>query len=105
MVARGDLGVEIHLAEVPIIQKHLVALTRKAKKPAIVATQMLESMVKNPVPTRAEVSDIANAVLDGATHVMLSGETAFGGYPVNAVAAMADIVQTVETARTKRRVS
>ena len=96
MIARGDLGVEINYAEIPAIQKRIIKKAYQLGKPAITATQMLESMIHSPRPTRAETSDIANAVFDGTSAVMLSGETAVGEYPVEAVRSMAEIAITAE---------
>jgi len=96
MVARGDLGVEMGYAELTGIQKKLIRKTRKAHKIVITATQMMESMIQNPIPTRAEVSDVSNAVMDGTDAVMLSGETAVGAYPVEAIAAMAEVAVGAE---------
>jgi pyruvate kinase len=96
MVARGDLGVEVGYAELTGLQKHIISACRKRNRVVITATQMMESMIHNPVPTRAEVSDIANAVMDGTDAVMLSGESAVGKYPVKAVATMSQVILGAE---------
>ena len=96
MVARGDLGVEIPPAEVPLVQKELVKLAKKARIPVIIATQMMESMIDSLTATRAEVNDVANSVMDGADAVMLSGETSVGEYPVEVIKSMSSIILSVE---------
>ena len=97
MVARGDLGVELPIEDVPMVQKRCITLARESAKPVIVATQMLDSMISNSRPTRAEATDCANAVLDGADALMLSGETSVGQFPIEAVQTMARIIEKTET--------
>lgn len=97
MVARGDLGVELPMQRVPLLQKEIVRKCQTHAKPVIIATQMMESMISSPMPTRAEVSDVGNAVMDGADAVMLSGETSVGKYPIKVIEAMVKIIKEVET--------
>jgi pyruvate kinase len=104
MVARGDLGVELPVHSVPPIQKRLVRKCRAAARPVIVATQMLESMIESPMPTRAEVSDVSGAIYEGADAIMLSAESAAGQYPVEAVATMDNVARSVEKDPTYREV-
>src|SRR5215472_2290515 len=101
MVARGDLGVEMNPEQVPVVQKNIIARAREFRRPVITATQMLESMTENPRPTRAEASDVANAIFDGSDAVMLSAETATGKYPVQTVTMMARIIEAAESSITE----
>ena len=99
MVARGDLGVEIPMQEVPLIQKKLVRRAKRARIPVIIATQMMETMIDNSVPTRAEVNDVANSIMDGADAVMLSGETSVGKHPIRVIQKMSEIIKSVENSK------
>jgi len=96
MVARGDLGVEVPMEKVPLLQKRLVSIAKKAHKPVIIATQMMETMITSQVPTRAEVNDVANSIMDGADAVMLSGETSVGEFPIEVIKQMRRIIESVE---------
>ncbi len=96
MVARGDLGVEVPMEQVPLLQKRLVSIAKKAHKPVIIATQMMETMITSQVPTRAEVNDVANSIMDGADAVMLSGETSVGEFPIEVIDQMRRIIESVE---------
>jgi pyruvate kinase len=101
MIARGDLGVELPIEQIPVVQKQIMRKANMAAKPVITATQMLESMTNNRRPTRAEATDVANAILDGTDCVMLSGESAMGSYPVDSVETLVKIAAAIETHRTK----